>query len=277
MSILAFNGPYGFKESAKFITFEMIEKVVQEERPSLVIINGPFFNNRSQSSETGNYTAQINGSDEKKIFDVQSARSKQIKELIQGIQRFSPETQIQILPDIEEFDCFFPLPIPNNAIEKSIFDSNNQRVSGCSPCLMRLGEAGSGRQVRIGYIGNHALVDIMTSARLVGNVEDKVEECLKELINQHCLYPTTSKHRPFDITKIADICYSTQDAPDVLFISSIVRNFVVVHNNTVAVTFKKSTSDTDSGFTYSRVLIDSRAMSMKPEVTFCVTLLSDEY
>lgn len=274
VSILAFNGPYGFKDSAKFITFEMVSKVVEEEKPSLVMLNGPFYSTRSECCETGNYPVMVNGVQENKIFDVQLSRRKQINDLITRIQSVSPHTQVQVLPDIDEFDCFYPLPLPRNAIDNDIFDGNNQKVNSCSPCLIKIGE---GRKIRIGYIGNHALIDIMKNAKVLGESNNRVEASLRELINQHCMYPTPGAERQFDITKIGEMCYQSEDAPDVLFISSIVNSFVRSYNSTVAVTFKKSTMNSESCSIYSRVLIDSRAMLMSTEVRICLIIFEEKY
>lgn len=204
---------------------------------------------------------------EKRNFDVYSSRESQFSDFLSHIDQFSPNTQIQIIPDVHEFDCIYPLPIPKNALGKKSFGNlGNKNINiSCSPNLFSFAD----EKIKIGYVSNDALFDVFKQCHFIDKEKkgNKRAEAVHAVIEQYSLYPVPGKSRPFDVSKIDEVCYGAEDKPDIVFFSSILPDDVQVCDGVIAVNFQKTVPSDPSSGKFAYVKVDKGVLDKGEDVS----------
>lgn len=264
-SILAFNGPYCLNESASFIGFERILEIAKHEKPSLILISGPFYSKKSKSAQLSSYTVEVKGKLTPKSFDCESSRISQINDFLSKMEEFSPKTQVVIIPDIEEIDSFYPLPLPRTTLGLKAQNRELHTYSS-SPSLFKIAED----QINIGFITKDAPIDIVKrdQHKYYGDNNLKFDKIFESILEQNSMYPSPGS-KPFDLSQIHNVCYERSESPDILFLSTVLRNRIISYNGSVVIGFKKCIlSNSKSNGVYASVKIDSRVLDKESNVSF---------
>jgi len=112
----------------------LVEKKISSLKPNVAIIKGPFFSKFKKTCIQGFY---LNREDPpKKVeFDAKEDRESILNAMIGKINKETPHTKIVIVPDVDEVDSLFPVPVPQEALPLK-----GRNVEG-SPCLFKLADA----------------------------------------------------------------------------------------------------------------------------------------
>jgi hypothetical protein len=228
-----------------------ILRLVESQAPSLLILNGPFYSKSSKTVSDSNYTDK---SKNVITIDYIKHRYAQIREFIKNVKLRSPATEVMVLPDVDEIDSMYPLPIPKTVFGvQDQFGVNGASV-GPSPALFSLEQD----RIKVGYIGGDVIFDVLKKSKLK-NVKKRIEQTMMSIVEQNHLYPVYPCGRPFDLSKTFCLSYPASNQPDLLFVKSRTKKFVEEFDGTVCVNFGSCVSG-DTPAAYASVKIDAEAL-----------------
>jgi len=246
ISILAFNGPYSYSDSPLFTTFKNIQTIISTQSPSILILNGPFYSKNSKTISDSNY---LDKQKNVHTIDYKNHRYQQIQKFVAEIQKRCPATKILIMPDIDEVDILYPIPIPNTVFGNNQFGLKGQIVAP-SPCLFSIDNF----DLNIGYIGGDVVFDTLKKSQ-VKNVKFRIENTVKLILGQNNFWPVFPSLRPIDLSKAHLMSYGGNVEPDVLFTKSATKRFLEVIDGVLCVNFGSSAGKKVPGV-YAKVMVD---------------------
>lgn len=228
--ILAFSGPYHL-DGSTFTALDPILNRIVESNPTLVILTGPFFDKNSEISQNPvhkNYKGQ------EIDFHFQKRRRHQLKVFLDSIkEQTGDRTKVAIIPDINEIDCMFPLPVPEAVLELPF--CNDMAKVYSNPALITL-ENGLNIAVTSGDI----YLDL-AKASTYENVENRFIKGLETYLEQKNLMPIYPSINPVDLSKINITGYTEDNQPDILITRSSITQQLKSIRGVVCMTIQPST------------------------------------
>ena len=233
--ILCFAGPYSL-DSSTFTAFDPILYRINEFKPSLVILVGPFYDQAHPVSQEPCYTNH-KGVDVE--FDFINRRNDQLKHLIETIKSQTMGcTKIAIVPDINEIDCMFPLPIPNAVLNFHTYADIAQVYS--NPALISLDNG-----LKIAVTGGDIFLDLAKSSTYENGVNNRFLKGLESFLEQKNLLPIYPCISPVDLSKVDLTSYSENEQPDILIARSQITQQLVSVRGVVCLTIQPAASSNE--------------------------------
>ena len=240
LRIMAFNGPYNLKGSGAFSALRPILNQIKFHKPSLAILSGPFYSRYDKELTSYSIFESEKGGTYQPEY--KSSRARQLRNFVTKVMSETQgKTKVMIIPDPNEVDCLYPLPLPKHSLRHETLDKY-QGTCG-APTLFAVED---GRNVRIAYITGDVIVDLIKNSQLK-NYNNKIEASLETLCNQISLYPPFPSKNPVDLSKLPMMSYGFENEPDILITSSMTPEKVKVFNGVLCINVKKVTAGAKFG------------------------------
>lgn len=203
--ILAFTGPYNL-DGSTFTAFDPILDRIEEAQPTLVILTGPFFDKDHEVSKDPTYK---NYTGKEIDFHFVDRRRNQLQMFLDAVnsKTFS-KTKVAIIPDLNEIDCMFPLPVPECVLEVPNASRNCKVYS--NPALITLDNG-----LRIGVTSGDIFLDL-GKASTYEKVSSRFFKGLETIIEQKNLCPIYPNRVATDLSKIDVMSFTQANQPHVL-------------------------------------------------------------
>ena len=226
---MAFAGPYNL-DGSNFTAFDPILERISEAQPTLVILTGPFFDKDHEVSLNPVYQ-NFNGKEVD--FHFANRRKEQFKLFFEAVSnQTNNRTKIAIVPDINEIDCMFPLPIPECVLEIPK-NSRNCKVYS-NPALITLDNG-----LRIAVTSGDIYLDLAKSSSYekVGN---RYFKGLETIIEQKNLCPIYPNRVSTDVSKIDVTSFNLENQPHILINRSTITQQLTSISGVVCMSLQPS-------------------------------------
>jgi len=215
LAVLA--GPFCLRDTLDFKPLESALERAAAARPQALVLLGPFLDAGNQKVAAGDATLPADGEGGEPC-DFEELYSRHVLPTLQrtlvGLRRKSPDTQILLVPSLEDVLCFHPLPQPPlDAMLAPVLGA--QALGQLKSAVPGLRFLPNPAHVRLGstvvtLCASDALSPVLRSGLVLRPEEKKIEAALRALVHQRCLFPVL----PRDPPQVSEIRASALDFPD---------------------------------------------------------------
>ena len=208
MTVLFFKGPYTMEGNLYFGGINMIDKHVNHFSPQHVIVAGPFI-----AEEL------IKGEMESSGLDLAKVRSYFLEKLAESLGK--KKVHLTIVQDTEEYDNFFPIPVPYSMETDDELAKKRHVTRVGSPCLLTFAP-----NFHVAISPGNFQTNVRNLPFKTFDEVPRFGQLMRSFVGQRSLHSLFPGEHPFDVSQQDQLSLENGPQPTVWIYPSTFTQFV---------------------------------------------------